>query len=99
MNKAQAQQLDDEPKGSWIPCPDCDGIGYFEQTCSCSPDPKGCSDCGHRGWIPRICSTCKGGKEIFVNVDTGLECFEDYSTIEGMKMVSNYQIRKEGICT
>lgn len=45
------------------------------------------------GEVVRVCPHCDGTGEIPVNADEGLEIFE--STIEGMKAVSNYQIRRE----
>ena len=81
MNQAQAQQLNDDLKVSWIPCSNCSGDGRI-----------GKKD----GEVVRDCPRCEGTGEIPVRVDEGLDCFEDYSTIEGMRIVSNYQLRKEG---
>lgn len=94
MDANSAQQLDDTPKGHYIDCFDCDGVGGHERYCECNG--IGCSQCQGKGIIFTTCNTCQGEKQIWVTVDTGLDCFEDDSTIEGMKAVSNYQIRKEG---
>jgi DnaJ-class molecular chaperone len=64
-----------------IDCPNCSGDGRI-----------GKKD----GEVVRDCPRCEGTGEIPIREDDGLDCFEDYSTIEGMKAVSNYQIRKEG---
>ena len=81
MDLAQAQQLNDDLKVSWIPCSNCDGDGRI-----------GKKD----GEVLRDCPLCLGTGEIPIREDDGLECFENYSTLEGMKIVSNYQLRMEG---
>jgi DnaJ-class molecular chaperone len=81
MNQAQAQQLNDDLKVSWIPCSNCDGDGRI-----------GKKD----GEVVRDCPLCLGTGEIPIREDDGLECFDALSTLEGMKIVSNYQLRMEG---
>jgi DnaJ-class molecular chaperone len=81
MDLAQAQQLNDDLKVSWIPCSNCSGDGRI-----------GKKD----GEVVRDCPLCLGTGEIPIREDEGLECFENYSTLEGMKIVSNYQLRMEG---
>jgi DnaJ-class molecular chaperone len=81
MDLAQAQQLNDDLKVSWIPCSNCSGDGRI-----------GKKD----GEVVRDCPLCLGTGEIPIREDDGLECFDALSTLEGMKIVSNYQLRMEG---
>lgn len=50
----------------WISCPDCDGLGYREKQCDCSPNPAGCEECNFTGYMFTECSTCHGDREVMV---------------------------------
>ena len=55
------------PKGSYIPCPDCEGEGGREQYCQLCGG-QGCRNC-NLGIVFTPCTTCHGEKEIFVIED------------------------------
>lgn len=57
-----------------VTCPDCEGLRYHEVQCECYPlNPKGCSFCDGRGWIPFTCTTCRGEGEVLMYQDGHVE--------------------------
>ena len=56
-----------------VTCPDCEGLGYIEHQCDCSPNPNGCSECGFKGWYGTRCDTCQGEREVLMHNDGRIE--------------------------
>ena len=62
--------------GSWIPCPDCEGLGGHTQDCGCFSQP-GCVHCKGEGVHHIPCPTCQGKGEVWMTNDDVERIWED----------------------
>lgn len=58
-----------------IHCPKCNNGYVREISCSCSPNPAGCSDCDFTGYIEQRCELCEGEGMVIVHSDGRMEAY------------------------